>query len=226
MKFTRHAYHRKKRLKPRWRRPRGLHNKQRLGHKSSTPLVKVGYRSPKATRYKKNGLEIVQVYNQKDIEGLDPDTHGVVIGKIGLRKKLVLLELVEKKGLTLLTGDAKQTRNMLQQQYDEQKKAREEKRASREKQQEELKEEDEDSQEGEDAATPLSKVKGVGPSRIEKLEEAGIESAEELASMTAQQLAEKSDVSESVAKKIIDAATKATEPDENAEKEKVLTKAR
>ena len=226
MKFTKHAYHRKKRLKPRWRRPRGLHNKQRLEHKSSTPRVKVGYRTAKATRGKKRGLDIVHVYNAQDVQAVDAKTQGVVIGKIGTKKKLELLKLIHEKKLTLLTGDAQEQLTALKQRYEERKKSREQKREEREGRQEELEKEAEDADEQEEASTPLSKVKGVGPSTIKKLEEADISSAEELAEMSAQELVEKSDVSETNAKKIIEAANNATRSAEEQEKDKVLTKAR
>ena len=230
-KFTRHGYHRKKRLNPRWRRPRGLHNKQRLEHKGATPRVKVGYRSPRATRGKKNGLEVVQVYNAADVEAIDKKTQGVVIGKVGTKKKIALLQLVQEKKLTLLTGDAQEQLTALKQRYEERKQTREEKRKAREERQEEAEEAaeeavDEQAATDEQETTPLKKVKGVGPSRIEKLEEAGISSAEELASFTAKELAAKSEVSETVAQKLIEAAKKSTKTKEDQEKEKVLTKAR
>ena len=224
-KFTRHGHHRKKRLKPRWRRPKGLHNKQRLEHKGSTPRVKKGYRSPKETRGKKNGLEIVNVYNLKDIASIDKKTQGVVVGNVGMKKKILLLEEIQKQGLTLLTGDAEKQAQALKDRWEEKKQSREEKRQEREERQQEL-EESVEEQEADDEPTPLSKVKGVGPSRIEKLEEAGVSSAEQLADFTPAELAEQSEVSETVAKKLIDAAKKTLEADEDEEKEKVLTKAR
>lgn len=226
MKFTRHAYHRKKKLKPRWRRPRGLHNKQRLEHKGATPRVKSGYRSPKATRGKKKGLEIVNVYTESDVEGLDAKTQGVVIGKVGMKKKISLLKLVQEHKLTLLTGDPKQKIAELEQRYEERKTTREEKRQEREEREQERESEAEETSDSEEEkSTPLSKVKGVGPSRIEALEEAGIESAEQLAELSVKELSEQADLSETVSKKIIDAARK-TLDDEDDEKEKVLTKAR
>lgn len=225
MKFTRHAYHRKKKLKPRWRRPRGLHNKQRLERKGATPRVKPGYRSPKATRGKKNGLEIVNVYTESDVEGLDAKTQGVVIGKVGMKKKISLLKLVVKHKLTLLTGDAKQKIAELEQRYEERRTTREEKRQEREQREQERESEAESDAEEEEKSTPLTKVKGVGPSRIESLQEAGIESAEQLAELSVKELSEQAELSETVAKKIIDAARK-TVDDEDDEKDKVLTKAR
>ena len=223
MKFTKHAYHRKKKLKSRWRRPRGLHNKQRLEHKSATPRVKVGYRSPKDQRHKKNGLEIVQVYNAQDVQAVDKKTQGVVIGKVGMKKKIQLLELVKERGLTLHTGDAEEHIAALKERFEKRKQKRAEKQQERESKQEELESQaEEQPEESEEQRTPLSKVKGVGPSRIEKLEQAGIESAEQLAALTPGQLVEQSDVSEGVAQKLITAARNATKSEEDKEKEEVL----
>lgn len=228
MKFTKHAYHRKKKLNKRWRRPRGLHNKQRLEHKSSTPRVKIGYRTEKEQRGKKNGLEIVQVYNAKDVEAVDPETQGVVIGKIGMKKKIALLKLVDEKGITLHTGDPAQQLAELEERFAKRKQSREEKRKERAQKQEELEEQSAEDEQPEQSAeqTPLKEVKGVGPSRIEKLEDAGITSAEQLAALTPGQLSEQSEVSENVAQKLITAARNATKSEEDQEKDDVLTKAR
>jgi ribosomal protein L32E len=160
MKFTKHAYHRKKRLNPRWRRPRGLHNKQRLEIKGATPRVKVGYRTNKASRATKRGLEIVRVYNAADVEAVDAKTQGVVIGKVGTKRKLELLDLIIQKKLILLTGDSQEQRASLQQRYDERRKSREQKRQEREERQEELEKEATKSAESEEEKTPLAKIKG------------------------------------------------------------------
>lgn len=114
MKFPRHASHRKARVSKAWRRPRGLHNKLRLQKKGHGKLVKEGYRSPVETRGKRKGLEIVRVENVGDLEGLDAKTQGVLIANIGAKKKLAVLEAIEKKKLTLFTGDPAEERKALE----------------------------------------------------------------------------------------------------------------
>ncbi|MDG7043343.1 MAG: hypothetical protein JRM98_04415, partial [Nitrososphaerota archaeon] len=45
-KFLRQESWRYKKLKPNWRKPKGIDNKMRLQEKGWPPLVKVGYRTP------------------------------------------------------------------------------------------------------------------------------------------------------------------------------------
>lgn len=221
MKFSRHAAHRKKRLKTNWRRPRGLHNKMRLEKKSAKPRVKEGYRTKKETRGLKNGLEIIRVHNVSDVKAVDVKTQGVVIANIGMKKKLAVLEEIKSQKITLLTGDPQKEIDRLTEKFQQRVKQRDQIKQEKQEKQEELEKLSEESKD-ESTHTPLKKVKGVGPATIGKLEDAGITSAEQLAEMTEQELSEQ--VEGVSAQKIIDAAKKVAEGQD--EKEKVLTKAR
>ncbi len=84
-----------------WRKPKGNDSKMRLQIKGYPPIVKVGYRTDKDLRgLHPSGLEPVRVFSVKDLEGLDPGKHLVIIAhSVGLRKRAVILEEASKRGL-------------------------------------------------------------------------------------------------------------------------------
>jgi len=86
-----------------WRKPKGNDSKMRLQLKGYPPIVKVGYRTQKELRgLHPSGLEPVYVNNVKELEGLDPKKHIVVIAHaVGLKKKLEIVKEAEKKGLKI-----------------------------------------------------------------------------------------------------------------------------
>ena len=139
MSFVRHAQHRKKRLKPVWRRPRGLHNKMRLQKKGHRPVVKPGYRTPAVTRGTKKGLAIVNVYNITELESINPKTEGVVIGKVGLKNRIELLTKCKELKITVLTGEPGKQLESLKKKHEKMRKEAKEKREDREERREERK---------------------------------------------------------------------------------------
>jgi len=101
--FVRQDPH-KKRLKNRWVKPRGLHSKIRLKKAGHSKPVSDGYGSPKLARgLSKEGLKIVLVYNENELNKINKENEGVIISKsVGTKKKILLLNKAKEKGITIL----------------------------------------------------------------------------------------------------------------------------
>ncbi|MDD3574419.1 50S ribosomal protein L32e [Methanospirillum sp.] len=98
-RFKREGVDKKDRIKDSWRRPRGLHSKQRRQKKAKGPLPTPGYGSPLAVRgMHPCGLREVRVFNLNDLEGVNPSTHAIRIAATVGRKKR---ELVQNKAAEL-----------------------------------------------------------------------------------------------------------------------------
>lgn len=84
-----------------WRKPKGNDSKMRLQIKGYPPIVKVGYRSPSDIRgLHPSGLTPVRVTSKKELEGLDPGKHIVVIASsVGLRRRMELVAEAKARGL-------------------------------------------------------------------------------------------------------------------------------
>jgi large subunit ribosomal protein L32e len=102
--FTRQDYHKKKRVDPSWRKPRGNLSKQRRGIKGKGAVVEAGYRSPAAARgLHPSGFEEVRVHNPDDLEGVDPDAEAVRIASaVGARKRERIEDVCEDRGIRVL----------------------------------------------------------------------------------------------------------------------------
>lgn len=110
--FLRHNWwkHAKFRNKPAWRKPKGTDNKMRLQRKGYPPIVKIGYRGPRAARgLHPSGLIPAWVETLSDFEALDPRRHIVYIsGRVGLRKRLMLERYAAEKGFKIANTLIKQ----------------------------------------------------------------------------------------------------------------------
>jgi len=89
-----------------WRKPRGIDNKIKWCRKGYPPLVRVGYRGPKATRgLHPSGLVEVLVHRPEDLEGLTPDVHCVRIAHtVGRRKRLQIIDKAKQLGLRVVNA--------------------------------------------------------------------------------------------------------------------------
>lgn len=87
-----------------WRRPMGIHSKQRHGFAGHPACPSVGYRGPVETRgLHKTGLEQVLISNTKELEKIDPKKHGIIISaKTGMKKRLQIITEAMKKGISML----------------------------------------------------------------------------------------------------------------------------
>src|SRR5579885_1431772 len=103
-KFVRPESWRYKRLKPNWRKPKGIDNKDRLSVKGVPPIAKVGYTKQKSKRLlQHSGLYERLVHKVNEHEGLDPKKHDVRIESgVGKRKKIAIVEKAKQAGLRVL----------------------------------------------------------------------------------------------------------------------------
>ncbi|MBW2988328.1 hypothetical protein DRJ48_00345 [Candidatus Woesearchaeota archaeon] len=137
-KFRRQNLGLKKRLKPVWRRPRGVQSKLRLKKKSRGYLVSIGYKLPEAVRGMiDEGLVPVRIANLSKLEELDNKSHCVLLdGRLGLKKKLLIMEAALKKGFKILNykdpeGYVKQKREELEAKKKETKEKKEKKKPTK-----------------------------------------------------------------------------------------------
>lgn len=93
-----------KRIRDRWRRPRGVDSKMRMNTKGWPKTVNVGYGGPKTARYlHPSGYAEVLVHNLSEIEGLDSTTQAIRIAHtVGGRKRMEIITRAKEKGLHLL----------------------------------------------------------------------------------------------------------------------------
>ncbi|MDD1724712.1 MAG: 50S ribosomal protein L32e [Methanospirillum sp.] len=92
-RFKREGVDKKKTIRDSWRRPRGLHSKQRKLRKAKGPHPTPGYGSPLAVRgMHPCGLREIRVFNLKDLEGVDPSVQAIRIAATVGRKKRELMQ--------------------------------------------------------------------------------------------------------------------------------------
>jgi large subunit ribosomal protein L32e len=93
-RFKREGVDKKVTIKDSWRRPRGLHSKQRKLKRAKGAHPDPGYGSPLAVRgMHPCGLKEVRVFNLKDIEAVDPVTEAIRIGATVGRKKREVIQI-------------------------------------------------------------------------------------------------------------------------------------
>ena len=98
--FVRPESWRYDRIKPAWRKPKGVDNHQRKQKSRGRPgLVKVGYRGPKEARgLHPSGYTDNLVYRVEDLDALDPAKDGVRLGhSVGTRKRIQVVEEAIKR---------------------------------------------------------------------------------------------------------------------------------
>lgn len=103
-RFVRPESWRYVRLRPMWRKPKGLDNKVRKSKKGWPRRVKVGYRGPARARYlHSSGLHEVMVHNVDELAAAVPGRDAVRIGgSVGARKRASILHRAKELGLVVL----------------------------------------------------------------------------------------------------------------------------
>ena len=104
--FRRQEFHRwfgNRKKDDKWRKPKGHHGRvKRLGYqKGASPNV--GYGTPSATRgMHPSGLAPIIVYNEKTLENIDKEKQGILIGNVGIKKKIMIIHEAMKKNIKIL----------------------------------------------------------------------------------------------------------------------------
>ncbi|NLX48539.1 MAG: 50S ribosomal protein L32e [Methanospirillum sp.] len=103
-RFKRAGFGTKKQLSESWRRPRGLHNKQRMHKKAKGAHPSPGYGSPVAVRgLHPSGYQDILVHNLQELEGLEPETQAVrIAGAVGMKKRELMQARAAELGLRVL----------------------------------------------------------------------------------------------------------------------------
>ena len=106
--FKRDGFGKKSQISSSWRKPRGLHNKQRKQKKAKGNLPKPGFGSPIAVRsMHPSGFFEVLVHTVDDLEGLDPKVQAVRIAStVGNRKRMAIQDKAITAGLRVLNAKA------------------------------------------------------------------------------------------------------------------------
>ncbi len=103
-RFRRDGAGKKPQLSDSWRRPRGLHHKQRRQKKAKGALPTPGYGSPILVRgVQPCGLRSVRIFRVSELTGLDPASSAVLIaGTVGNKNRAAIQEEALKAGLRVL----------------------------------------------------------------------------------------------------------------------------
>ncbi len=102
--FVRPESWRYSRLRPNWRKPKGLDNKVRKSKKGWPRRVKVGYRGPVGARFfHSSGRPEFLVHNQHELADLVPGKDVARIGRtVGARKRAEILKRAKELGLVIV----------------------------------------------------------------------------------------------------------------------------
>jgi len=169
--FVRQDIHKKKRLKRKWRKPRGEHSKKRL-RMQSRAVVSPGHGTPKELRHtSKSGKQIINVKNLADIEGLNPKNQAVIVArKTGMKKKLVVLkQLIEKEFEIINIKDPKKYVKLKEDAFNKKKEDAEKRKKKESKKKESKKDEKVKDKKQDKEEVPEEEKKKIEKKEIDKL---------------------------------------------------------
>lgn len=103
-KFIRQSGRQLRRLKEKWRRPKGIQNKLRQHKRSRGHIPNVGYGSPLSLRgLHPSGFEEFLVYNTRDLENLDSNRYAARIASgVGKRKRIEIMKVANERKIKVL----------------------------------------------------------------------------------------------------------------------------
>jgi large subunit ribosomal protein L32e len=98
-----------KRVKARWRKPKGIDSKMRKKKAGRHPLPNIGRRTPRNLRNRHPlGLYEVLVNRVEDLKSINPQTHlARIAGGVGSRKRADIVEEAKKLNIKILNPNVK-----------------------------------------------------------------------------------------------------------------------
>ena len=110
-KFVRHQSDRYAKLKPSWRRPKGIDNRVRRKFKDQYKMPNIGYGSDKRTKYMlPNGLKKFTVRNPREIDVLLMHSHkyaAEIAHAVGARKRIAILQRAQQLNVKVINARAR-----------------------------------------------------------------------------------------------------------------------
>ena len=189
--FTAYESWRYRRIKKRWRAPKGIDNIVRHKRKGVPKSPSIGYGSPKKVRgLHPSGFEEVIVYNVKDLDKIDPEKQAIRIAStVGRRKAVDIMDSAESKTIWLLNPRVILAEEEELEELEEGETLKEEDLEELELEEAEAGKKKKDKKKVEEAKlvageTELTVIKGMDKAIVKKLKEIGIFSVEDLAQET------------------------------------------
>jgi len=110
-RFTRHESDRYLRLRPNWRKPKGIDNRVRRRFKGQRRMPKIGYGNAKTIRHVlPNGYRKVLVHNVKDLDMLLMQNKrycGEIGHAVSSKKRKSIVERAQQLRIVLTNGNAR-----------------------------------------------------------------------------------------------------------------------
>lgn len=110
-RFTRHESDRYKRVKPNWRKPKGIDNRVRRRFKGQRRMPKIGYANARITRHVlPNGYKKVLLHNVKELDILlmqNTKYCGEIAHGVSSKKRKEIVERAQALRIILTNGSAR-----------------------------------------------------------------------------------------------------------------------
>ncbi|KAG9509592.1 60S ribosomal protein L32 [Fragariocoptes setiger] len=110
-RFIRHQSDRYDKLKPNWRKPKGIDNRVRRRFKGQIRMPKIGYGNKKSTRHVlPNGFRKVLVHNVKELEMLmmlNRRFCGEISHTVSSKSRRTIVQRGKQLGIRLTNGSAR-----------------------------------------------------------------------------------------------------------------------
>ncbi len=101
-KFIREEFYMRKKLKEKWRRPRGLDSKKHLEKRGKGKPPKIGYKNREIGRGLVGGLMPKHVYNPTQLGTISKEEGVIISGNVGRKKRNEIIKEANKLKLTIL----------------------------------------------------------------------------------------------------------------------------